>query len=202
MGTVPNVATGSRGYSYEAESRSCASAMLVVHHTKLCFCGLAKNEGGSTIIQNVIILVLTALASSFLWRRSRFKICRRCRSRIRQWAAVCHVCGAAWKNVHKHDGSLVGRKQDKPGRWRRAKVPSYLTNPLYSIRSKTGMKQLGRLDRYQKELSKITRPKTFRPIGLHRTLPCRDPSCGTAMTVSAQFTRSYKTLNYSLVVVL
>jgi hypothetical protein len=81
MGAVPNVATGSRGYSYEAESRSCASAMLVLHHTKhFVFCGLAKNEGGSTMIQNVIILVLTAPASAYLWFRSRFKLCRRCRS--------------------------------------------------------------------------------------------------------------------------
>jgi hypothetical protein len=28
-----------------------------------------------------------------------------------------------WKNVHKHDGSLVGKKQDKAGRWRLGKVP-------------------------------------------------------------------------------
>jgi hypothetical protein len=28
------------------------------------------------------------------WWRSRFKICRRCRSRIRRWVSVCHVCGA------------------------------------------------------------------------------------------------------------
>jgi hypothetical protein len=45
------------------------------------------------MLQNVIILVFTALASSFLWWRSRFKICRRCRSRIRRWASVCNVCG-------------------------------------------------------------------------------------------------------------
>jgi hypothetical protein len=23
-----------------------------------------------------------------------------------------------WKNVHKHDGALVGRRQDKAGHWR------------------------------------------------------------------------------------
>jgi hypothetical protein len=28
-----------------------------------------------------------------------------------------------WKNVHKHEGALVGKKQDKAGRWRLAKVP-------------------------------------------------------------------------------
>jgi hypothetical protein len=35
-----------------------------------------------------------------------------------------------WKNVHKHDGALVGKKQDKAGRWRTTKVPSYSANPL------------------------------------------------------------------------
>ena len=34
-----------------------------------------------------------------------------------------------WKNVHKHEGSLVGKKQDKAGHRRLAKVPDYLTNP-------------------------------------------------------------------------
>jgi hypothetical protein len=37
-----------------------------------------------------------------------------------------------WQKVHKHQGVLVGRKQDKAGRWRRAKVPNYSTNPLHS----------------------------------------------------------------------
>src|SRR5262249_29924712 len=46
------------------------------------------------MFQKVVILVFTTLASSFLWWRSRFKICRRCRSRIRRWASICHVCGA------------------------------------------------------------------------------------------------------------
>ena len=34
-----------------------------------------------------------------------------------------------WKNVHKHEGSLVGKKQDKAGHRRLAKVPDYSTNP-------------------------------------------------------------------------
>jgi hypothetical protein len=61
-----------------------------------------------------------------------------------------------WQKVHTHNGALVGRKQDKAGRWRRAKVPNYSTNPLHSYSVENRMKQLGRLDRYQKELSKIT----------------------------------------------
>jgi hypothetical protein len=37
-----------------------------------------------------------------------------------------------WKNVHQHEGSLVGKRQHKAGHWRRAKVPNYSTNPLHS----------------------------------------------------------------------
>jgi hypothetical protein len=66
-----------------------------------------------------------------------------------------------WRNVHKHQGALVGRKQDKAGHWRRAKVPNYSTNPLHALSVEERMKQLGRSDRYQKELSKITRSKNI-----------------------------------------
>jgi hypothetical protein len=38
-----------------------------------------------------------------------------------------------WRKVHKREGSLVGRKQDKAGHWRRAKVPNYSTNPASLI---------------------------------------------------------------------
>jgi hypothetical protein len=64
-----------------------------------------------------------------------------------------------WKKVHKHQGALVGRKQDKAGHWRRAKVPNYSTNPLHSYSVENRMEQLGRSDRYQKELAKFTRSK-------------------------------------------
>jgi hypothetical protein len=66
-----------------------------------------------------------------------------------------------WKNVHKHEGSLVGKKQDKAGRWRLAKVPNYSTNPLHAYGIEERMKQLERLDKYQNELSKITRSKNI-----------------------------------------
>jgi hypothetical protein len=62
-----------------------------------------------------------------------------------------------WKNVHKPNDALVGKKQDKAGRWRRAKIPSYSTDPLQASSIDERMKQLGRLDRYQKELAKIAR---------------------------------------------
>jgi hypothetical protein len=61
-----------------------------------------------------------------------------------------------WKSVHKREGAMVGKKQDKAGHWRPAKVPYYSTSPLHSYSVENRMKQLGRMDRYQKELSKIT----------------------------------------------
>jgi hypothetical protein len=66
-----------------------------------------------------------------------------------------------WKNVHKHEGTLVGKKQDKAGRWRLAKVPYYSTNPVHAYSIEDRMTQLGRLDRYLKELSKIARSKNI-----------------------------------------
>jgi hypothetical protein len=66
-----------------------------------------------------------------------------------------------WKNVHKHESTLVSKKQDKAGRWRRAKVPNYSTNPLHSYSVENRMKQLGRSDRYEKEFSKLTRSENI-----------------------------------------
>jgi hypothetical protein len=66
-----------------------------------------------------------------------------------------------WKHVHKHEGALVGKKQDKAGRLRLAKVPFYSTNPVHAYLIEDRMKQLGRLDRYQKELFKITHSKNI-----------------------------------------
>lgn len=66
-----------------------------------------------------------------------------------------------WKDVHKHKGALVGKKQDRAGRWRLAKVPYYSTNPVHAYVIEDRMRQLGRLDRYQNELSKITHIKNI-----------------------------------------
>jgi hypothetical protein len=42
-------------------------------------------------------------------------------------AAAEQVFG--WKNVHKHGKNLIGKKQDKAGRWRNARVPDYANDP-------------------------------------------------------------------------
>ena len=68
-----------------------------------------------------------------------------------------------WKNVHHHDGEIVGKKQDKAGRWRRARVPRFSSNPVLAYAIDDRMKQLGQSEQYQKELAKITRAKGLPP---------------------------------------
>jgi len=62
-----------------------------------------------------------------------------------------------WRNVHKHDGELMGKKQDKLGRWRLAKVPDYAADPTQAHAIDERMKQLGRGALYDKELARITK---------------------------------------------
>jgi hypothetical protein len=68
-----------------------------------------------------------------------------------------------WKNVRKHEGELIGKKQDKAGHWREAKVPAYSTDAGQAYAIDEQMKKLGRLERYNKELSKITKAKNLPP---------------------------------------
>jgi hypothetical protein len=68
-----------------------------------------------------------------------------------------------WKNVHKHGGALIGKKQDKAGHWRSAKVLHYSTDPVNAYAIDERMKQLGRAEQYAKELSKITAVKKIPP---------------------------------------
>ena len=66
-----------------------------------------------------------------------------------------------WKNVHNHNGELLGKKQDKLGRWRSARVPDYSNDPSQAYAIDSRMKHLRRWDQYMKELSKLTRPKNL-----------------------------------------
>ena len=66
-----------------------------------------------------------------------------------------------WKNLRHHAGSLDGKRADKLGRWRTAKVPNYATNPVDAYAIESQMRQLGLLNRYNKELSKMTHAKSI-----------------------------------------
>ena len=57
-----------------------------------------------------------------------------------------NITEISWKHVHKHDGELAGKKQDKRGRWRTAKVPSYSTNPIHAYAIDERMKQFSAFD--------------------------------------------------------
>ena len=63
-----------------------------------------------------------------------------------------------WRNVHQHDhrDGFYGKRQDKAGYWRLAKVPQYSTNFLNAYSIEGRMDQLGRLDRYLRQLFRIT----------------------------------------------
>jgi len=62
-----------------------------------------------------------------------------------------------WKSVRKRDGVLMGKKPDKAGRWRRARVPDYSGDQRFAYAIDDRMKELGRRERYLKELSRLTR---------------------------------------------
>jgi hypothetical protein len=68
-----------------------------------------------------------------------------------------------WKNVRKQDGELIGKKQDRAGRWRKAKVPDYTNDQRQAYAIDDRMKQLGRWERYNNELSRITKAKNLPP---------------------------------------
>src|SRR4030095_4779276 len=63
-----------------------------------------------------------------------------------------------WRNVHQHDDrdGFYGKRQDKAGYWRLAKVPLYSTNFLNAYSIEGRMEQLGPLDRYLRQLFRIT----------------------------------------------
>ena len=39
-----------------------------------------------------------------------------------------------WKTVHKYNAELIGKKQDKAGRWRKAKVPDLCQRSAAGVR--------------------------------------------------------------------
>jgi len=66
-----------------------------------------------------------------------------------------------WKEVREQDHELIGKKQDKAGRWRPARVPAYSTDPVHAYAIDERMRQLGRWDYYDKELSRITKAQNL-----------------------------------------
>lgn len=68
-----------------------------------------------------------------------------------------------WKDVRKVAGGFVGKKQDKLGRWRSAKVPDYARDAGQGYAIDQRMKQLSRATQYAKELTRIAKTKNLPP---------------------------------------
>ena len=66
-----------------------------------------------------------------------------------------------WKSVRNYLGERIGRKQDKAGHWRKAKVPNYAGDQRLAYAIDARMKALKMWDRYSKELVKITAAKNL-----------------------------------------
>jgi len=61
-----------------------------------------------------------------------------------------------WKDVNPRNGELVGKKPDKLGRLRTAKVPDYAGDAAQAYAIDERMKQLGKAAAYFRELERIT----------------------------------------------
>ncbi|HKY06723.1 MAG TPA: hypothetical protein VJQ55_00700 [Candidatus Binatia bacterium] len=61
-----------------------------------------------------------------------------------------------WRDVQSRNGELVGKKPDKLGRLRTAKVPDYAGDQSQAYAIDERMKQLGQSAAYLKELARIT----------------------------------------------
>jgi len=66
-----------------------------------------------------------------------------------------------WENVRRREATLYGKRADKLRPLRTAKVPNYSTSPVDAYAIETRMKQLGLLNSYNKELSKMTHAKSI-----------------------------------------
>ena len=70
-----------------------------------------------------------------------------------------------WKSVRKYQGEMFGRKQDKAGHWRRAKVPNYAGDPRLAYEIDDRMKALKMGIATAKSLQKSLRPRSCRQSG-------------------------------------
>jgi len=72
-----------------------------------------------------------------------------------------------WKNVHRYKDELIGKKQDKAGRWRKARVPDYVNDQRLAYAIDERMKQLGRLEQYLNSSLGSRKRRIFPSIGPH-----------------------------------
>ena len=68
-----------------------------------------------------------------------------------------------WKDIERREHQPWGKRKDKGGRWRPARVPDYSTDPTYADDLEQRMNELGLLKQYLKELAKASRAKGLPP---------------------------------------
>jgi hypothetical protein len=61
-----------------------------------------------------------------------------------------------WRELKRQSDRYWGKKRDKAGRWRRAAVDDYSYEPTAAYRIEERMRDLGVLQKYERELAKIT----------------------------------------------
>jgi hypothetical protein len=64
-----------------------------------------------------------------------------------------------WKDIERRKHQPWGKRRDKAGRWRSARVPDYSTDPTYADEIEGRMRELGLLEPYLRELARTTRAK-------------------------------------------
>ena len=68
-----------------------------------------------------------------------------------------------WKDVHKYGGQLLGKRQDRAGRWRKYKVPDYANDPRLAYAIDARMEQIACWERYNDELIRIAMAHNLPP---------------------------------------
>ncbi|HEX6436735.1 MAG TPA: hypothetical protein VF182_06365 [Candidatus Binatia bacterium] len=66
-----------------------------------------------------------------------------------------------WKDIARREHQPWGKRKDKGGRWRAARVPDYSTDPTYAADIEERMHELGLSTQYRKELAKASRAKNL-----------------------------------------
>jgi hypothetical protein len=64
-----------------------------------------------------------------------------------------------WKDIGRREHQPWGKRKDKAGRWRPARVPDYSTDPTYADDLEQRMNELNLVTQYRRELAKASRAK-------------------------------------------
>ena len=83
-----------------------------------------------------------------------------------------------WIDIERREHQPWGKRKDKAGRWRLARVPDYSTDPTYADDLEQRMNELGLLKQYLKELARISRSE-----GLPTDWAPPDQRCRAAVKV-------------------